>query len=162
MAGLIHYWVFPGGTSGKESTSECKRCKGCGFHPWVGKIPWRRKCQPTSEFLPGEFHGQRSLVGYSPKSQTRLTNWGLTHYYKYACMCAKLLQSCPTLCDFMDWSLPASLSTGFSRQEYWSVLSCPPPGDLPDPGIEPTCLPSIALAGRFFTTSTTYKALLQV
>jgi len=33
---------------------------------WVGKIPWRRKQQPTSVFLAGEFHGQRSLVGYSP------------------------------------------------------------------------------------------------
>ena len=37
-----------------------------GFHPWVGKIPWRRKWQPSPVFLPGEFHGQRSLVGYSP------------------------------------------------------------------------------------------------
>ena len=37
-----------------------------GFNPWVGKIPWRREWQPTPEFLPGEFHGQRSLAGYSP------------------------------------------------------------------------------------------------
>ena len=36
------------------------------FDPWVGKIPWRRKWQPTPVFLPGEFHGQRSLAGYSP------------------------------------------------------------------------------------------------
>ena len=35
--------------------------------PWVRKIPWRRKWQPTPVFLPGEFHGQRSLVGYNPK-----------------------------------------------------------------------------------------------
>ena len=35
-------------------------------NPWVGKIPWRRKGQPTAVFLPGEFHEQRSLVGYSP------------------------------------------------------------------------------------------------
>ena len=38
----------------------------CGFDPWVGKIPWRREWQPTPVFLPGELHGQRSLVGYSP------------------------------------------------------------------------------------------------
>ena len=44
---------------------------------------------------------------------------------------------------------------GFSRQEYWSGLPCPPPGDLPDPGIEPTTTTSPALAGRFFTTSAT-------
>ena len=37
----------------------------CGFHPWVGKIPWRRKWQPTPVFFPGESHGRRSLVGYS-------------------------------------------------------------------------------------------------
>ena len=47
----------------------------------------------------------------------------------------------------------ALLSTGFSRQEYWSGLPGSPPGDLPDPGIEPMSLRSPALAGRFFTTS---------
>ena len=52
----------------------------------------------------------------------------------------------------------APLSMGFSRQEYWSGLSCPPPGDLPYPGIEPTSLKSPALACRFFTTSTTWEA----
>ena len=51
-----------------------------GFSPWVGKIPWRRAWQPTPAFLPGESHGQRSLVGYSPgiaQSRTRLTNHDL-------------------------------------------------------------------------------------
>ena len=46
------------------------------------------------------------------------------------------------------------LSMGFSREKYWSGLPCPPPGDLPDPGIEPVSLMSPALAGGFFTTST--------
>ena len=46
----------------------------------------------------------------------------------------------------------------FSRQEYWSGLPCPPPEDLPNPGIEPVSLTSPALAGSFFTTSTTWKA----
>ena len=49
----------------------------------------------------------------------------------------------------------APLSMGFSRQEYWSGLPCPPPGDLPNRGIEPTTLMSPALAGGFFTTSAT-------
>ena len=53
---------FPGGTSGKEPTCQCKRC---GFEPWVGKIPWMRAWQLTPVFLPGESHGQRSLAGYS-------------------------------------------------------------------------------------------------
>ena len=48
-----------------------------GFNPWVGKIPWRREWQPAPVFLPREFHGQRSLVSYSPgslKSQTQLSD----------------------------------------------------------------------------------------
>ena len=49
------------------------------------------------------------------------------------------------------WTAP--LSTGFSRQEHWSELPCPPPGDLPDPGAEPVSLMSPTLAGGFFTTS---------
>ena len=44
---------FPGGTSDKELTCQCRRHKKCGFHPWVGKIPWRRAWQPTPVFLPG-------------------------------------------------------------------------------------------------------------
>ena len=52
----------------------------------------------------------------------------------------------------------APLSMGFSRQEYWSGLPCPPPGDLPDPGIEPVSLMSPALAGGFFTTGATWEA----
>ena len=43
-----------------------KQCGRPGFNPWVRKIPWRRKWQPTPVFLPGKFHGWRSLVGYSP------------------------------------------------------------------------------------------------
>ena len=46
---------------------------------------------------------------------------------------------------------------GFSKQDYWSGLPCSPPGDLPDPGIEPASLTSPALAGGFFTTSATWE-----
>ena len=52
----------------------------------------------------------------------------------------------------------APLSMGFPRQEYRSGLPCPPPGDLPNLGIEPVSLASPALAGGFFTTSTTWEA----
>ena len=54
----------------------------------------------------------------------------------------------------------APLSLGISRQECWSGLPCPPSRDLPDPGIKPTSLMSPALAGRFFTISTTWEAQL--
>ena len=52
-----------------------------GFDPWVGKIPWRREWQPITVFLPGEFHGERSLAGYSPWGcqESRL---GDLHYIK--------------------------------------------------------------------------------
>ena len=56
--------TFPGGTSAKDPTWQCGRCKRLGFDPWVGMIPWRAQ-QPTAIFLPGESHGQRSLAGYS-------------------------------------------------------------------------------------------------
>ena len=52
----------------------------------------------------------------------------------------------------------APLSMGFSRQDYWSWLPCPPPRDLPNPGIEPSFLKSPTLAGGFFTTSATWEA----
>ena len=52
----------------------------------------------------------------------------------------------------------APLSMGFSMQEYWSGLLCPAPGDLPDPGIKPTFLPLLALAGGFFTISAAWEA----
>ena len=55
-------------------------------------------------------------------------------------------------------SLLAPLFMGFPRQQQWSGLPFPPPGDLPDPGIEPTSLTSPALAGRIFTTSATWEA----
>ena len=58
------YCGLPPWLSGKESTSS----RRWGFDPWVRKIPWSRKWQPTPVLLPGEFHGQRSLVGYSPWS----------------------------------------------------------------------------------------------
>ena len=55
----------PGGTSGKEPACQCRRHKRRWFDPWVRKISWRRKQQPTPVFLPGKSHGQRSLLGYS-------------------------------------------------------------------------------------------------
>ena len=52
---------FPGGSDGKS-----------GLHPWITKITWRREWLPTPVFLPGEFHGQRRLLGYSPRGRKEL------------------------------------------------------------------------------------------
>ena len=70
-----------------------------------------------------------------------------------------LLQLCPTLATPWTVARQAPLSMGFSRQEYRNGLPCSPPQDLPDPGTEPASFKSPALAGGFFTTSTTREAL---
>ena len=57
---------FPGGPSGKEPTCQSRRHKICEFDLWIRKILWRRVWKPTPVFLPGEPHGQKSLVGYGP------------------------------------------------------------------------------------------------
>ena len=54
----LPWWV-----SVKEFACQCRRH---GFNPWVGKIPWRKEWEPSPVLLSGEFHGQRSLAGYSP------------------------------------------------------------------------------------------------
>ena len=74
---------------------------------------------------------------------------GYTKLSVYVCVHT---QSCLTLCDSWTVAQQAPPSVGFSKQEYYSELPFPTPGDLPDPGIEPTSLASPALAGRFFTT----------
>ena len=93
------------------------------FNPWVRKIPWRQKWQPSPVFLPRESHGQRSLAGYSLSSVQ-----SLSHVRLFATPWTVAHQPPPSM--------------GFSRQEYWSGLTFPSPGDLPSAGIEP---PSLAM-----------------
>ena len=66
------------------------------------------------------------------------------------CMHAKTPQSCLTHATLWTTAHQALLSMAFSKQEYWSGLPCPSPGDIPDPGVEPTCVTYPALAGVFF------------
>ena len=75
-----------------------------------------------------------------------------------AFMHAKSFQLCPALCDPWTVAHQAPLSMGFARQEYWGGLPQPPPGDLPDPEIEPTSFMSPALASLLFTTNSTWEA----
>ena len=131
----------PGGSDGKDSPAM--------QNPWVRKIPWRRKWQPTPVILPGEFHGQRSQAGYSPwgckeSGMTEQLSLCLTTILwvlecSLFCLCAKLLQSCPVwlFATLRTVTLQVSLSMEFSRQEYWSGLPCPPPRAPPDAGLKP-------------------------
>ena len=91
----------------------CLQCRRPGFDPWVGKISRRMKWLPIWVFLPGEFHGQRTLVGYSPQDcrvwHGRAT---FTHTHVYISyngisdQIRSVAQSCPTLCDPMNRSTP--------------------------------------------------------
>ena len=73
-------------------------------------------------------------------------------------MHTKSLQSCPTLCDPMDCSLPGSSVHGILQARILEWVACPPPGDLPDPGIEPMSPASPALGNGLFTISVTWEA----
>ena len=92
---------FPGGASSKEPSCQCRRHKRHGFDPWVGKISWWRECLPSPVFLPGECHGQRSLVGYSPWGQKQLdtTEW-LTFYRRERNL--HVMNICPSP-DCQNW-----------------------------------------------------------
>ena len=108
------------------------------FNPWVGKMPWRREWLPTPVFLPGEYHGQRRLAGYSPQgrkeSDTTATELNWTEILGGAVkwcshnengLRVKSLQSCSTHCDPVDCSLPVSSVHGIlqARLSEWVAMS---------------------------------------
>ena len=74
------------------------------------------------------------------------------------CLCAKLFQLCPNLFDPMNCNPPGSSVHGILQARILSGLPCPPPEDLPHPGIKPASLMSPALADGVFTTSATWEA----
>ena len=87
--------AFPRRHSDKESAGQCRRRKKRELDPWAGKIPWRRKRQPTPASLPGKSHGQRSLVGCGPwgRKESDTSEWlsARTHKCKHlsyrTCLC---------------------------------------------------------------------------
>ena len=125
------------------------------------KSSWRWKWQPTPISLPGEFHGQRILAGCSPwgHKECDITEW-LSHVHSdnakaYPNMSESISHSLSHVQLFAaPWTVPcqAPLSMEFSRQGYWSGLPCPPPGDLPNPGIRTRVS---HIAGGSFTVWTT-------
>ena len=99
-----------------------------------------------------------ALLLIPPQAWLGPPTWPKRWASAYMLSCFSLVRLFVTL-----WTIyhQAPLSMGFSRQEYWSELPCPPSGDLPDPGIKPAPLMSPALAGGLFTTSTTWEASLR-
>ena len=103
--GLFHR--APRWHSGQESAWQCRKHKRCTFDPWVRKIPWSRKWQPVPVFLPGKFHGQRSLVGFGPGgSQRDRHDWvhACVHTHSYSNLETGLIL--PTI---SKWNLSISL-----------------------------------------------------
>ena len=132
--------LLPTHCRGKESACKCRQYKRHGFNPWVGKSPWKRKWQHTPVFLVGEFHGQKSLAGYSPQGckESATTEW-LSYvciYIVYPDNLAPIsllllllsrfsrVRLCATP-QMVAHQAPPSLE--FSRQEHWSGLPFPSP-----------------------------------
>ena len=92
---------LPRWLSGKESACQCRRC---GFSAWVRKILWRRKWQPTPVFLPEEYHGQGSLMGYSPWGCRVRYDWSDLAHTKSYCSSLRQWVFLP-LAAFMNFSL---------------------------------------------------------
>ena len=97
---------------GAFQVAHCNRACHCsrhGFNPWVGKILWRRKLQPTPVFLPGKPHGQRNLVGYSQwghkrvshdlMTKTTTTKCILCQYHSLNLLYPLLPTMCPQICS---------------------------------------------------------------
>ena len=120
--------------------------------------------EDTNQFLPGfmgVWSGGGWLAGQREEGRSREKSQvsELKHTLLNFSSCMLSFQFCLTLCNPVDFGRQAPVSMGFSRQEYWSGLPFPPPGDLPDPGIEPNSLTSSALANQLFSTSGTWEAL---
>ena len=124
-------WGFPWGASGKEPTCQCRRHKRCS--PWVWKIPWGRTWQPTPVFLPGEPLWIEK-PGKDLQNPVHHHPWFSTHHHRGSGRRSVVSDSLQP-----PWIVAhqAPLSMGFSKQEYWSGLPVPSPGDHPNPGIEP-------------------------
>ena len=133
--GCRSYEGFPGG-SDNNNKKICLKCRRPRFKSWVQKMLWRRKWKPTPVFLPGEFHGQRSLVGYSTWGHKELDTtewlalWGFPHGSdgkEYACN-AEDLGSIPGLGRSPregNGSCTPVLSSGYRRSftsKNWNVL----------------------------------------
>jgi len=68
-----------------DGKSLCQQCRRPYLDPWIGKIPWRRKWQPTPVLLPGKSHGQRSLIGYSPWGRKESDRTQRLHFHFLFC-----------------------------------------------------------------------------
>ena len=108
------------------------QCGRPGFDPWVGKIPWRRERLPIPVFWPGEFYGLYSPWGRKELDMTEQLSFSVIRVFPVKVKWSEVAQSCLTLCDPMDCSLPGSsvhgifqalvlewIAISFSRVSFW-------------------------------------------
>ena len=148
--------------------------KSHGRRSLVGCGPWGREESDTTEWLHFHFslsciregNGNRLQWACLENPRNRGAWWAAVYGVAQSWTRLKRLSSSSSsssshvwLCETL-WTAAcqAPQSMGFSRQEHWSGLLCPPPGDYPNPGFKPASLKSLASAGRFFTTSGTWEA----
>ena len=108
---------------------------------------WRWQCHHLQRQLP------HHILGFCLNLNPMACPAGSCSHY----MCCDALSHDQLFATLWTVACQAPLSMGFSRQEYWSGLLCPPPGDLPDPGIESMSVRSPALVGGLFTISTPWE-----
>ena len=144
------------------SREKVYRAEGSGFDPWFWYLLplWFRTSDLSSVSL--SFLIWKKAQYLPSIISLRIQRDSPRKYHLVCgmceCVCAKSLQLCPSLCNPKDCSLPGSSVHGILQARNWSGWLCPPPGDLPDPGIKPASLLSPALTGGFFITSTAWKA----
>ena len=126
--------------------------------PWVTWEAWNTAPDLKKLAAEGRWHGAGRRKEQMPQLKQHGVQKGeLLCWTRKAGAGWWVTQLYPALCDPMDDSPQATLSLGFSRQEHWSGLPCPPPEDLPNPEMEPASLMPPALAGGFFATSNTWE-----
>ena len=137
---MRYYLYFPGNSDGTESAWNAGDLGLIlGSDPWVGKIFWRREWQPTPVFLPGEFHGQRSLLGCSPwglkeldttkqLTLSQMRNWGLESLNSPLAPVAQRLKRLPAMSQ--EDPLEKEMAT-HSSIFAWRIPWMEEPGGLP-------------------------------
>ena len=127
FGGAPVFQELPRWLRGKEPTCRCRMHRRWGFSPWVGKISWRRKWQPTPAFLPEKSHGQRSLGGCSPwlcrvghaRAAERARARAHTHTHTHTQSFSVILASCaiqPHLLDLLHLSYGMTLTLWVMRR----------------------------------------------
>ena len=137
----MYYRNFLGGPVARTLGSQCR---GPGFNP----------CQGTRSYVPQlRVHIPQLKIPACAPQLKPVCVCVCVCVFVCVCVCVCVFtQSCLTLCDPQTVAHQAPLPIEFSRQEFWSGLPFPSPGDLPNPRIKPESLMSPSLAGRFFTT----------